>query len=96
MQLKGNDQLVSLFVITVETIFIDIYKPYFLSIVESDLLDMCRDKDFYSSGGHLVSPSFPDMYPPDKDCTCVLTAEPPGQVCIFLLSVLNVIHPFYT
>lgn len=43
-------------------------------LVESKLTNICSDVMYDDLDGHIASPNFPAMYPPDKNCTCLLSA----------------------
>ena len=48
-----------------------------LSITGKKLVDVC-DNVYYKipkGQGYLSSPGFPEMYPPQQNCSCTLTAE---------------------
>ena len=36
----------------------------------SQLVSVCGNHNIQTTQLYLTSPSFPDMYPPSKDCTC--------------------------
>ena len=46
------------------------------------LTDICSSTLYKASDGYLSSPSFPEMYPPEKNCTCSLRAPPNQHVQI--------------
>lgn len=37
---------------------------------------MCSDTEYETTQGHIISPAFPEMYPPGQNCTCSLTSDP--------------------
>ena len=47
---------------------------------EKSLTNVCSDKQYTQTLGYLSSPSFPEMYPANMNCTCTLSAAPSGQV----------------
>lgn len=47
---------------------------------DTALTNICSNVVFEStSGGHLVSPRFPEMYPARRNCTCTITASGSGH-----------------
>ena len=48
------------------------------SPVGSRLIDICSNEKHRLYSGYLSSPGFPDMYPPQQNCSCSLSA-PPGH-----------------
>ena len=48
---------------------------YFFTVLVSKLTDICSDVMYDDLDGHIASPSFPAMYPPNKNCTCLLSAS---------------------
>ena len=42
------------------------------------ITDVCSTADYKASSLYIASPNFPDNYPPDKDCRCVISALSPG------------------
>ena len=49
-------------------------------LLETSLIDICQDIDATLNTGHLITPSFPELYPPDRNCTCLLQGTDGGQI----------------
>jgi hypothetical protein len=49
-------------------------------MTDTALTNICSNVVFEStSGGHLVSPRFPEMYPARRNCTCTISASGSGH-----------------
>ena len=40
----------------------------------SKLTDICTDAIYEAEDGYIRSPSFPEMYPPNRNCSCAVSA----------------------
>ncbi len=60
---------------------------YLLFYPDEELTDMCDEISFDTQATFLSSPKFPDNYPPDLTCACVVTSRSPGAHV-----VIEVVH----
>lgn len=47
-------------------------------IPDLEVTDMCSTTSYTTNSGYLATPNFPNEYPPNLDCTCVLEVNQRG------------------
>ncbi len=65
----------------------DLYFP------DTKITDICSTAEYEATSTYIASPNFPENYPPNKDCRCVVSSTDPDAKVILANLLSEVKYP---